>query len=61
MVLLAQSLSGDTGKGNKAVTVADVMEFIEDGGKFVRFLLFWWSSGNDLVLLPSGGDIYSYY
>lgn len=34
LVLLAQSLSGDAGKGGqKAVTVADVMEFIEDGGE----------------------------
>ncbi|CAN0397752.1 unnamed protein product, partial [Hapterophycus canaliculatus] len=33
LVLLAQSLSGAAAeKGSRAVTVADVMEFIEDGG-----------------------------
>ncbi|CBJ28067.1 Oligosaccharyltransferase, OST48 subunit (or beta subunit) [Ectocarpus siliculosus] len=32
LVLLAQSLSGAVEKGSKAVTVADIMEFIEDGG-----------------------------
>lgn len=37
LVLLAQSLSGAVEKGSKAVTVADVMEFIEDGGERVYY------------------------
>lgn len=37
LILLAQSLTGATEKGGKGktVTVADVMEFIEDGGEFL--------------------------
>lgn len=37
LVLLAQSLTGAVEKGSKAVTVADVMEFIEDGGERVYY------------------------
>lgn len=64
LVLLAQSLSGAAGdKGSRAVTVANVMEFIEDGGELAQasclslvvcsFRVYWCV----LVCTGGGGDV----